>query len=189
MTPRSCTGPSQDSCEAEAGFKLTPADVDRLLKQYADDEQERLRAEEQRKVRHAVLLDPETGEYGFEEQEIVQQKHGNVRVRPVGDADGPHSHEEKCRSCNSMIACNSILTGSKKRKAGLYLCVGCRQPFLRENYKMHQPPRSDSYFKGKEVTGVRHAPKWCKPAFGKDQIKEKTRKRGGKGRRKNRAKK
>ena len=27
MTPRSCTGPSQDSCEAEAGFKLGPGDV------------------------------------------------------------------------------------------------------------------------------------------------------------------
>ena len=103
MTPRSCTGPSQDSCEAEAGFKLEPADVDRLLQQSADDEQQRLRAEEQRKVRRAVLL--ENGEYGFdEEQESAQQEHGNVRVRPVGIADGPHSHEEKCRSCNSMIA-------------------------------------------------------------------------------------
>ena len=189
MTPRSCTGPSQDSCEAEAGFKLEPADVDRLLQQSADDEQERLRAEEQRKVRHAVLLDPETGEYGFEEQEIVQQKHGNVRVRPVGDADGPHSHEEKCRSCNSIIDLQLILTGSKKRKNGLYLCLRCRHDFLREEIETHRPPRSDSYYKKKKVTGVRHAPKWCKPAFGKDQIKEKTRNRAGKGRRKNRAKK
>ena len=91
MTPRSCTGPSQDSCEAEAGFKLTPADVDRLLQQSADDEQQRLRAEEQRKVRHAVLLDPETGEYGFEEQEIVQHEHGNVRARPVGLTRNPNA--------------------------------------------------------------------------------------------------
>ena len=141
MTPRSCTGPSQDSCEAEAGFKLTPADVDRLLQQSADDEQERLRAEEQRKVRHAVLLDPETGEYGFEEQEIVQQKHGNVRVRPVGDANGPHAHEEKCRSCNSIIDLQLILTGSKKRKNGLYLCLRCRHDFLREEIETGSPLR------------------------------------------------
>ena len=195
MTPRSCTGPSQDSCEAEAGFKLEPADVDRLLQQSADDEQQRLRAEEQRKVRRAVLLDPETGEWGFEEQEIAQQTHGNVRVRPVGIADGSHSHEEKCRACGSMIACSSILTGSKKRKPGssMYLCVGCRPDFLIEGNEIHRSPRSDSFYKKKtpraELTGVRHVPKWCKPTFDNGRTIAKSHKRGGKGRRKNRAKK
>ena len=79
--------------------------------------------------------------------------------------------------------------GARKRKNGLYLCLRCRHDFLREEIETHRPPRSDSYYKKKKVTGVRHAPKWCKPTFGKDQIKEKTRNRAGKGRRKNRAKK
>ena len=131
----------------------------------------------------------ENGEYGFdEEQESAQQEHGNVRVRPVGIADGPHSHEEKCRACGSMLSSSSILTGSKKRKTGssaIYLCVGCQPDFLIEGNEIHRSPRSDSFYKKKtpraELTGVRHVPKWCKPTFDNGRTIAKSHKRGGGG--------